>query len=274
MNIDATQYMIHKNLIDGIGIKDDRDHFNIKTKVVVRCSETKEEIFTARNKLILPGAGFIARSLFDFSSSSEITPTYNSALGLDNIAYSTTPGLNKIYLFCVGTDGCGTQNSQVYEEDYRKWIGVDSIIPFQYRPVAKDLSDSARKELYFGRKTSASYYSYYFKKFDSDPRLIQQFSDGTPIDSNIYNSTSTLPVQTIAQMQMSVTPYDCRDYFIATTGVNDARINTISLCTAWAKEINGYSVYQDIRPVTKLNFPNEALIDLKKGIDIDYSIYF
>lgn len=267
-------YTVHKSFIDPIGIKDSKEHFNIKTKVIVRCHETKEEIFTTTNKLILPGAGFIARSLFDLPGS-EITPTYNTALGLDNTIYSATPqSTNRIYLFCVGTDGCGTENSQVYEEDYRKWIDPNAIVPFQHMPLAKDLSESARKELYFGRKTTASHYSYYFKKFDSDPQFIQQYTDGTPIDANIYSSTSVLPVETIVQTQMSVTPYDCRDYPIATTGINDARINTISLCTAWVTEIDGFEVYQDIRPVTKLNFPNEALIDLKKGIDIDYSIYF
>ena len=75
-------------------------------------------------------------------------------------------------------------------------------------------------------------------------------------------------------MQMSVTVDDCRDYFIKTTGINDARINSISLCVGWKRNINGYPVYQDIKPMTRLNFPNESLIDLRKGIHIDYSVYF
>jgi hypothetical protein len=267
--------IVHLDFNDRVGIDKEEKYFNIKTKVVVKCHETGEIIFTKRNKLILPGAGFLARALFDLPGT-EITPSYNSALSLDNTIYTTVPtGVNKTALFCVGTDGCGRENSQVEEEDYRKWINpTTGLVPFQYRPLNKDITNSARKDVYFGRKTLASYYAYYFKKFDSNPQLIQQFTDGTPIDNTIYSTTSSLPVETIVNMQMSVTPSDCRDYFIATTGVNDARINTISLCTAWYKEINGYNVYQDIRPVTKLNFPNECLIDLKKGIDIDYSVYF
>ena len=73
---------------------------------------------------------------------------------------------------------------------------------------------------------------------------------------------------------MKITKDDFRDYFIATTGINDARINSISLLTAWYKDIDTYRYYQDIRPLTRLNIPNESLIDLRKGIDIDYSLFF
>ena len=73
---------------------------------------------------------------------------------------------------------------------------------------------------------------------------------------------------------MSVLRSYCRDYFIATTGINDARINTISLLTAIPKTVNGFTYYQNIRPLTKLNFPNEELIDLTKGIDFIYQIFY
>ena len=43
---------------------------------------------------------------------------------------------------------------------------------------------------------------------------------------------------------------------------------------AWKYEFEGNTYYQDIRPVTRLNFPNESLIDLRKSISIAYSIYF
>ena len=75
-------------------------------------------------------------------------------------------------------------------------------------------------------------------------------------------------------LRLKVTKEDCRDFFVATTGINDARVNTISLLTAWSKEIGGVKYYQDIRPLTKLNFPNEPLIDLTKGLDIIYHIYY
>ena len=81
--------------------------------------------------------------------------------------------------------------------------------------------------------------------------------------------------ESIVTMQLSISKSDCRDYFINTTGLNDARVNQISLCTAWLKtDGKGNKVYQDIRPVTLLNFPNEPLIDTEKAITISYSVYF
>lgn len=248
-------------------------NFKLNTRIILKNHDTGEIIFKGKNKCILPGAEFMALSLFDLSDK-PITPSYNTALNLDNSIYTTTPqNTNKVFLFCVGTDGCGTENSQVYEEDYRKWIMPAQIVPFQYRPLAKDLSASDRS-VYFGRKTLDNFYAYYFKAFDSDPVLTRQFTSGTAIDDTIYDYTGSTAVETYVSMAMSITKDDCRDYFINTTGINDARVNTISLCTAWSRTISGYKYYQDIRPVTKLNFPNEPLIDLRKGMDIIYQVYF
>ena len=214
----------------------------LRTKIVIKDHDTGMTLFTGHNKLILPGAEFLALSLFDLPAT-PITPTYNTKLNLENSVYVTTPqNTNKVY-------------------------------PFQYRSKLKDLNASQRS-IYFGRKQVGDFWAYYFKKFDSNPQLIRQFVNGTAIDNTIYDYTGATAVETYVNMTMSVTKDDCRDYFIETTGINDARINTISLCTTWAKTIGGYTYYQDIRPVTKLNFPNEALINLRKGIDINYQVFF
>lgn len=261
-------------LNDTVGIKEDCSiTSNLRTKVTLTDHDTGIVLFSGHNKLILPGAEFLALSMFDLADK-PITPSYNTKLDLDDTVYTPTPqGTNKTYLFCIGTDGCGTENSQVYEEDYRKWIMPSALVPFQYVPPTKDLSTSQRNN-YYGRKTGTDFISYYFKGFDSPPQLKREFTTGTSIDDTIYDYTGTVPVQTYVSMAMSITKDDCRDYFINTTGIKDARANSISLCTAWAKTISGFTYYQDIRPVTKLNFPNEALIDLRKSIDISYQVYF
>lgn len=265
------------NLKDAAGFNDIKvltKRFNPRGVVRAFYTDSGEEIFTKDNKITLAGAGFLSKAMFDLPDP-EITPNYNNALNLDNVINTSVPGNTiKTQLFCVGMDGCGRENSQVYDEDYKHWIDENAIIPIQYRPVSKDITDEQRKNAYMGRKTLSAFYAYYFKKFDTEPVRTQQFTDGTPIDATIYSSTSVLPVQTVVSMQMSITPDDCRDYFIETTGINDAKINSISLCTAWYKIIDGFPVYQDIRPITRLNFPNECLIDLNKGITIDYSVYF
>lgn len=245
----------------------------LQTKIILTNRDTGEVIFKGKNKLILPGAEFLAMALFDLPDV-PLTPSYNTKLNLDNTIYTTTPqDTNKVFLFCVGTDGCGTENSQVYEEDYRKWIQPEALVPFQYKPKNKDISGSLRA-VYYGRKTLGDHFAYYFKAFDSKPQLVRQFTNGTSIDSTVYDVTDQTPVETYVSMSMSITKDDCRDYFIKTVGINSARVNTISLCTAWKRVVDGFNYYQDIRPITKLNFPNEPLIDLRKSIDITYQVYF
>ena len=114
----------------------------------------------------------------------------------------------------------------------------------------------------------------YFKSFESEPVFKQQYVDGVPIDENIYTTNRKEEVESYVEILLQITKEDCRDFYSATTGINDAKINTISLCTAWKKEVDGKICYQDIRPLTKYNFPTELLIDTTKGIDIIYHIYY
>lgn len=242
------------------------------TDIIVKIDGSDEVLFRGRNKIILPGAAFTARSHFDIPRN-EITPSYNTVLKLEHSILEQPTTLERCYLFCVGTDGCGRENSQVKEVNYAKWIGPDSLIPFRFPLVTEDITKE-KKQIYHGRKIIGDRAAYYFKKFETEPKLIQQLEDGTIIDSNIYSYNNELEVETFVEVKLKVTEEECREWFINTVGINEARINTISLCTAWLKEIDGEGYYQDIRPLTKLNMPNEQLIELSKGLDITYQIYY
>lgn len=230
------------------------------------------------NKVILPGSAFTMIKHFKDIHIPVKTPTYNAALGLDEIRSVTDKEerLDQyVFLWAVGVDGCGPENSQKYDIDYTKWIAPQDLVPFRYQLMNNDLSSDLR-EKYFGRKEmpNADRIAYYFKGFDSVSDGKQQYVDGTPIDENIYISDNTLPVESYVEIKMSLLKSDCRDFFIATTGITDARVNSISLLTAVPMTINGYTYYQNIRPLTKLHFSNEPLIDLTKGIDFIYQIFY
>lgn len=255
---------------------------SLKTSIDIRDPESGKILFKGlKNKVIIPGSGLLARKLFDINSD-EITPTYNERLGIvtpDGEATSNIdPRTNatqdnpKILLFCLGLDGCGTENSQVYPVDYTKWISPDMMIPFRYQLSTNDLSDDLR-ESYFGRVETGDFVAYYFKRFDGDPVLVQQYIDGTPIDGNVYESAKTDSAETYVEILLKVTKEDIRDYFVATTGIDSAKINSVSLCYAWPQEVDGHLYFNDIRPITKLNIPNEPMIDITKGIDIIYHVY-
>lgn len=232
--------------------------------------------FEGDNKVLIDGSMYTIGKHFGLLPKVNL-PTYNTELNLENIVPLTSQEQldAQIYLFCVGTSGCGPENSQKYDVDYTKWIQPEDLVPFRYQLTDNDLSDSLR-EKYFGRKvvSAANRIAYYFKGFEIDPYMVAQYVDGTPIDETLYVSDNTVDAEVYVEMKLSITKQDCRDFFIATSGINDARINTISLCTAYPKTYNGHTYYQGIRPFTRLNFSNESLIDLTKGIDIIYDLYY
>lgn len=277
-------------LYDGCEMIDrtSKEYTAFNTSIDIRNIETGEIIFKGlKNKVIIPGSGLIARKLFDINTD-EVTLSYNEAFSAYAGAAMYTPisdtmpssptstatkDNHKILLFCCGIDGCGSENSQVYPVDYRKWTAPEDLIPFRFQAISNDLSDDLR-HTYFGRaEVEGQYAAYYFKHFDGTPKLIQQYVDGTPIDSAIYNSDKAESAETYVEINLKITKEDIRDFFIAREGIDRARINTISLCSAYPVEENGYIYYKDIRPVTKLNIPNEQLIDTTKGIEIIYHIY-
>jgi hypothetical protein len=248
---------------------------NMRGEVIFKKLGTDEVLYTYHNKVIIAGSQFVAQKVFDLPELVHL-PTYNESLTLDeSVAHGTTPlNIPKVCLFCCGTQGCGPESSQVYPVDYTGRIKpYGDLIPFRYPLKQNDLTAEER-EKYFGRKTLDERYAYYFKAFESDPVLYMRYTDGTPIESTVYESENDSDAETFVEMQLRITKDDFRDYFRATTSINDARVNSISLLTAWYTEGEGYKWYQDIIPLTQLNFPNESLIDLTKGIDITYHVYF
>lgn len=257
------------------------------TDIIFSDPQTHEQLFVLHNKVVIAGSQFTAMKHFDMPELVHF-PTYNESLTLDNsVSHGITPtNVPKICLFACGTDGCGTENSQVYPEKYTGRInpnGDPGLIPFRYQLANNDLTAEQRK-IYFGRKSTSSRIAYYFKAFNTTkndageevgPQMYARYTDGTIIDEHVYESSNKNDAEFYVELSLSITKEDFRDYFrVQGGGINAARINSISLLTAWYTEAGGYKWYQDINPMTQLNIPNEPLIDLTKGIDITYHIYY
>lgn len=263
-------------------LKDDYDPFDTykayrgcgvqKTEIIIKDPITGNVLFKGSNKVIVAGSSFTAAKHFDITPP-VILPNYNTALSLDQTIVTAPENAIKVCLFGVGTDGCGAESSQIYTVNYAKWTPIDALVPFKYVDIASDITASERAS-YFGRKTTVDKIAYYFKAFEADPVMHQQYIDGTAIDSNIYTSENTTEVETYVELSLKVTNDDCRDFFKAANNIANAKINTITLLTAWSKTIDGYTYYQDIQPLTKLNIQNESLFDETKGLDIIYHIYY
>jgi hypothetical protein len=243
-----------------------------KTSITVKDDITGEVLFEGHNKVLIAGSSFTACKHFNIAPPIKL-PNYNDALSLDQSISTAAETPERVVLFAVGIDGCGAESSQIFDVDYENWTKPVSLVPFRYVPVGKDIT-LAERDVYFGRKQTTDVIAYYFKAFEADPVMNQQYIDGTPIDANIYNSSNTTDAETFVQLNLKITNSDCREFFKATDGLAAAKVNTIMLLTAWPKVIDGFTYYQDIQPLTKLNIQNEPLYDETKGLDIIYNIYY
>ena len=237
---------------------------------------TGATVFYGHNKAMLSWSEFAALRLFDVEGDNFVTPNYNSQMGLDNSQLNSgnDRGLGyKVFLFCMGTSGCAAGSRIKLEVDNKSWIAPDDMVPFRYQPIGNDLDETLRT-MYFGRKTfrDRNRIAYYFKKFDSDPIVSKVYDDGSPWTSSVYSDQTTLSARAKIDLTCSVNTDDGRDWFDQTTGINDGRFNCIQLLTAWAAQIDGYTYYQDVRPVTRLNFPDKSLSELGDSWEIRYQI--
>ena len=250
----------------------------LDTLVTIQDKRTGEIVFKGKNRTMISGSEFMAYHTFRLNGFAFTTPTYNTQIGLDHTVSGTQNSLGANYVtqvFCVGTSGCNRESAIWYPVSNKKWIAPTELVPFRYVPFNNDLTNLQR-EIYFGRKTisNVQHYAYYFKKFDSNPVYKKQYEDGTPWNAGIFTDNSAANAQMSVTTTMTITKDDCRDYFIETTGINDGRFNCLSLCLSWTDVFNGFTYYQDIRPLTRINFPNKFLNDLTCEWLVTYHIYF
>lgn len=226
------------------------------------------------NKITLAGSIFTACKHFDIAPPVSL-PSMNTLLGLDNSQPDTaTPeNLQKVILFGIAQDGAYPETTQIKPVNYSKLTAVNDMIPFRYPAVGSDLSARDRG-IYFGRKQGSTNIAYYFKAFDIDPVMYAQFTDGTPIDENIYSSTNNLEAEVFVELRLIITKDDVREFFLATSTASEAKVNSIMIYEAWVKEVAGIKYYQNIQQLSKLNIVTESLADASKGLDIIYQFYY
>ena len=287
----------------------------VNSKVNIYNDATGELIFEGHNKTVIAGSALTAMKLFNLDRNClDATPTYDTILGLDNGANGTTyPTIvikdndnsvvgsmhdetqRKIIGFCVGQGGAGLDISDVFDVKYCSWIYPDNLIPFRY-PLQN--ADDVDEVMYKGRKAltladGSNRNAYYFKAFSNTPKLIQNYVStiGTFSDSvsasNVYeNIASADKAQSYVELHLKITKDDCRDFFIAHKGIENAKINQISLVSAWTKEVEvtkldalgnmttkTYEYFQDIRPFSVINIPNEIISNHEKSLSIIYTLY-
>lgn len=291
-----------------------------KTKVLIINDETGEPIWEGHNRTVISGAAFIAMKLFSLSMQSlDATPTYDATLKLDhynaNGEYPVTEITNpttgnvigsyhdetqrKICGFCIGQGGAGLDISDRFDVPYASWINPDDLVPFRYPLNSEDRVDES---IYKGRFSNIPIVgtddyrnAYYFKTFSNTPVLVQNYTTNTgKYYDNVSSSTvydeehSNLKAQSFVELHLKITKDDAREFFNAHKGIESAKINQLSLLTAWTKtvkpalkadqtddaKVKEVEYMMDVRPFSIVNIPNEVLSDLSKSISVIYTLYF
>lgn len=305
-------------------VKNDEDYkiyrsgaVGVASKLEFFDDKTGERIWTPlHNRTVVAGAAFVAMKLFSFDRASlDNTPTYDTTLGLDygadgstypsidikdqdgNIVGSIPDETQRVVCgFCLGQGGAGLETSDVFDVKYCSWITPDNLVPLRY-PI--ESSDDVDEDFYKGKKSlelpnGQRRNAYYFKSFSNTPRPVQNymsavgtFSDDIIADTVYSNIASADKGRTYVELHLKITEDDCRDFFIAHQGLENARINQISLITAWKKSVEVTKLnpdgniitktveyLQDIRPFSLINIPTEILKDPEKSISCIYTLYF
>lgn len=247
------------------------------TRIILKDHDTGEEIGNFSNKILISAAQMTACKQFGIDATVDF-PTYNEEFGLENTVDSEIIQPNNepiVCLFGVGNSGCGTLASDVFPVRYTERIEPKDLLPFRYVSPDKDLNDDLRQQ-YFGRYVDEDgMIRYMFKAFDTEPQLHLRYLDGTQITKDLYYIDSTQAAECYVETRLRINRIDFRDYFERVTGWDNAVINSITLLYAWYDDtIDKYIWYQQILPFSRLNIPNEWLVDLTKGIDIIYQIYY
>lgn len=279
--------------------------------------DSGEDIFEPiHNRTVIAGAGFTLQKLFNLDKSVlNNTPTYDEVLELDdasslssyptisivddnnNVVGSMNDESQRFIIgWCVGIGGAGgVDGSTKFHELYASWITPDNLVPFRY-PL--ESADTVDESIYKGKKTitlsnGQTRCAYYFKEFTNTPTLVQNYLSSTETfadqisKATVYESSSNADrAQSFVELHCKITSKDCREFFIAHGGIEQAKINQISLLTGWKKTVSKtkyntegnmitkqYETFQQVRPFSLCNFRSQPLSDKTQSISILYTLY-
>lgn len=238
-----------------------------------------ETLFETENSIVLGGALFVLEKVFGIPS-----PLFVDYL--NNIMNVATSGLpitdiypkdNVVCLFGVGIGGSGDTITSVKDVKFYE-REIMSMIPF--RVTDQVLTSTDANKYWFKKKDSTTgKTSYYLKAFEGIPQIKVLWkdasgdADGSPVESNVYNTTRTEPIETFIEINLKVGKNDCREWFELNGNIEQTRVNSIGLFTGIKAQLDdGTYDYKQVKLFSKLNINNEMLT-LSKDLTVIYRIY-
>lgn len=187
-------------------------------------------------------------------------------------------GNDYIFGFMVG-DGAGAADNVTYLAPNYKNRSLYNPVPFRILTGTNTLSDTDAAKYYgksiIGEGTASQATSYYIKKFDSLPQICHVWvnDDGTEVvDDTVFSSTSSVPIESYVEMNITIGGDDCRDYF-TTTG-SPVRINELCLVAGYPKKDSSGKVI-DYCYITAFSHFTRPSITLEEDDEIEciYRLY-
>jgi hypothetical protein len=279
-------------LNDGIHTKDEKKIASSKKKKsgsyyhteVEFKNELGEVLFKKSNIILVNGRRFTLEKLFNVTPASGESITLNQLFQINE----NQPTLNgsgprrekAVCLFGVGRGGSNLTFGSVINPAAREYNLYD-MVPLRYVDANNDLTPDEQAKYYL-RVPTGNYVAYYLKKFEVEPVIVMkigdqdyvpQLSDNTPTDPNSMSTPDD--VDCYVELQLKISADDVREYFIATEGLEQARINELSLYSGYQPANNDgvWVDFLDIEGFSKLTFNNEPLDDETKELNIIYRIY-
>lgn len=206
---------------------------------------------------------------------------YNAECSLTEAGVIVNPGVNIpatncIFGFMIGDGGASEDNVIAIAPNYKNRT-LYHAIPFRMNNDGTLIPDGK----YYGRATSFAgstgqdpIISSYVKLFDDPaPHIVHVWATDNPnekaiVDDTVFASTSSVPIESYVEMNLSVSADDGRGY-CASTGASP-KVNEFALVTGWFNSI--YGDYESIRMFTHFTRPSIAMAE-GDAIEAIYRLY-
>lgn len=252
------------------------DHKGFRTAIEVT-NELGETIFT-QNSSVIGGSLWVLETLFGIKSDLQVA-SINEILGINAPEKEgQAPGLRSVCLFGIGTGGApDTAIGKIFDVDF-KAREIPATIPFRLTDQALSAVESQK---YFGAKTlDSGKTAYYFKKFESTPRVQALWldsesddEDGTPVEANVHESAREEGIETFVEINLKLDKNDCREFFSEAGEIEKSRMNSIGLYIATPYVTTDDRIeYKDVRLFSLLNISTEPLSSAKE-LNFRYRVY-
>lgn len=186
------------------------------------------------------------------------------------------PALNYVFGFMMGDGGSKEDNVTAIAPDYKN-RNLFRAIPFRMSNDGYDLPAGK----YFGKTQTYQsssgldpVTSYYIKMFDDPkPRIVHSWVTDNPselsiVDDTVFASTSSIPIESYVEINLSIDQLDGRGFF-TTTGTSP-RVNEFGLVSGWYNPIK--DDYEQLTLLTHFTRPSISLSD-GDSIEAIYRLY-